>query len=176
MDKGAIGFPEIEENPKFENKQNRQPVFLPSMCPTNELYYPGDQQYDWICDCRPGYLYHPATDACWLAYQRGPCPKGQYLVLPKTSVIPVCEINPCIGDNLVMWHEKCETLGSFTPCGKTYPASALWVNATTITIDCVKIYMEIEPRFSQDNIGEQVLCPPGCKRSIKSQCVPGPRS
>ncbi|KOB76716.1 Uncharacterized protein OBRU01_05670 [Operophtera brumata] len=32
---------------------NRVPVFLPAMCPTNELYYPGDQKDDWICDCRP---------------------------------------------------------------------------------------------------------------------------
>ncbi|CAH2045648.1 unnamed protein product, partial [Iphiclides podalirius] len=126
MDKGAIGFPENDENPKSANKQNRVPVFLPAKCPENELYYPGDQDSDWICDCRPGYLYHPGTDACWLAYKRGPCPAGQYLVLPKTSVIPICDNNPCIADNLVMWQGKCEVLGVIAPCGNKYPPKALW--------------------------------------------------
>ncbi|XP_068619243.1 uncharacterized protein [Battus philenor] len=169
----AIGFPESDENTINANK-NRQPIYIPSVCPVNELYYPGNQKYDWICDCRPGYLYHPATDTCWLAYQRGPCPEGQYLVLPKSSVIPVCENNPCAKDNLVEWKGKCEALGSSAPCGVTYPASALWVNATTVTVECVKVY--IESRFSTfDTEVLSTLCLPGCKRRINNKCMPDPR-
>ncbi|XP_014371870.2 uncharacterized protein LOC106721446 [Papilio machaon] len=174
MPKGAIGFPEVEENPKVSNKQDRQPIYLPSVCPENELYYPGDHKTDWICDCRPGYLYHPATDRCWLAYQRGPCSEGQYLVLPKSSVLPICEINPCISDDTVMYNGNCTTLGDMRPCGLSYPAKVVWINATTIKVDCVKVY--VDNRFSS-NIEEEVfaLCPPGCKRSVNLQCTPDVR-
>ncbi|XP_013139814.1 PREDICTED: uncharacterized protein LOC106104335 [Papilio polytes] len=170
MPKGAIGFPEIEENPKVSNKQDRQPVYLPSVCPENELYYPGDHNTDWICDCRPGYLYHPKTDKCWLAYQRGPCPQGQYLVLPKSTVLPICENNPCINDDSVMFNGNCTTLGAMIPCGLSYPSKVVWINAATTKVDCVKVY--VENRFSSNDEEMFALCPPGCKRSINLQCTP----
>ncbi|KAI8425215.1 hypothetical protein MSG28_007029 [Choristoneura fumiferana] len=97
----VIGFPEMEENNK-----TRQPVFLPSMCPENELYYPGDQKDDWICDCRPAHIYQPATDKCWPAYRKGPCEEEHYLVLPPNSFIPVCEKNPCRLDSFVVFKDK----------------------------------------------------------------------
>lgn len=125
-----------------------------------------------ICNSFTGYLYHPGTDACWLAYQRGPCPVGEYLVLPKASVIPVCEKNPCMADNLVSWQGKCEVLGAMKPCDVKYPPMALWVNATTLEIDCVKLYID-HPLNSVETV--RTVCPPGCKRSLNMQCIPDPR-
>ncbi|XP_045502864.1 uncharacterized protein LOC123699866 [Colias croceus] len=165
--KDAIGFPEVEENIILVNKQDRLPVFLPSTCRENELYYPGDQKDDWICDCRPGYLYHPDSDACWPSFRRGPCKEDEHLILlALTSVIPVCNKNPC-EDGLVLWNGKCEALGAMEPCRNVFPLSTLWINATTVTVDCVPI--NIDNRFVSD-IGD--TCLPGCKRSIKKKCMP----
>ncbi|XP_052744015.1 uncharacterized protein LOC112044277 isoform X2 [Bicyclus anynana] len=170
VNKDVIGFPEYEENPLLVNKQNRMPVYLPAKCPENELYYPGDQTDDWICDCRPGFLFHPDTDKCWLAYQQGPCPEEQYLTLPKDSMIPVCVPNPCKTYSMVPWKGQCEKLGS-SVCGDTFPAKVLWVNATTSTIDCVKIH--INNRFSIDlEIEVTTTCPLGCRRHLHNECTP----
>ncbi|XP_034834246.2 uncharacterized protein [Maniola hyperantus] len=167
VNKHVIGFPEYEENPLLANKQNRVPVYLPSTCPDNELYYPGDQTDDWICDCRPGYLFHPDSDKCWLAYQRGPCPAEQYLVLPTDSMIPVCVPNPCKTDSMVEWNGQCHLLGS-NVCGNKFPAEVLWINATTISVDCVKVY--VNNRFSLDaDFESTTTCPPGCRRSVHNQ-------
>ncbi|XP_063367712.1 uncharacterized protein LOC134656122 [Cydia amplana] len=170
---GAIGFPEKEENNQIKNKENREPVFLPSMCPVDQLYYPGDQKDDWICDCRPAYLYHPATDRCWPAYRRGPCKEKEYLMLPSNTYIPACVPNPCLVDSYVPWNRKCQQIGLTTPCAHLYPNSAaLGVNATTLHIDCVKL--NIESRFLEPT-GQLpmvvVPCPPGCKRSINGKCT-----
>ncbi|XP_004921844.1 uncharacterized protein LOC101745936 [Bombyx mori] len=166
--KDAIGFPEMEENPDLRNKENRQPVFIPARCPDNELFYPGDQKDDWICDCRPAHLYHPGTDKCWPAFRQGPCEVGQYLVLPQNSVIPVCEQNPCNTDTLVQLNGNCEKLGSIAPCNHLYPvSSSLGVNSTTLVVSCVTL--SLETRFTEV-IG--VLCPPGSRRSVNGKCVP----
>ncbi|XP_072930010.1 uncharacterized protein [Epargyreus clarus] len=162
--KDAIGFPEVEENVKVQNKQNRTPVFLPSMCREDELYYPGDQKDDWICDCRPGYLYHPSTNKCWPAYRQGPCQRGHFLVLPNDSPVPTCYINPCMMDTLVIWNGKCEILGSTTPCESKFPPSVLWVNATNLVLDCMVLNSEV----SDVNRTLPKACPPGCKRSIQN--------
>ncbi|XP_050672056.1 uncharacterized protein LOC126970270 [Leptidea sinapis] len=166
--KDAIGFPEVDENLNTVNKQNRNPVFLPSRCKENELYYPGDQPDDWICDCRPGYLYHPETDSCWMAFRRGPCRHDEFLVLPTNSIIPECEKNPCKMDSLVSWNGKCEPLGSTNACGDTFPPVILWVNATTISLEC--LVMDFDFRFS--DIAPKI-CPPGCRRSVQNKCRPG---
>ncbi|KAL0819778.1 hypothetical protein ABMA28_007819 [Loxostege sticticalis] len=172
--KNSIGFPEIEEDLPSKNKDNRQPVYMPSTCAVNELYYPGDQKDDWICDCRPAYIYHPESDACWGAYQRGPCAFGEYLILPKDSVIPVCMKNPCNADRYVYWGGRCERLGSITACADLYPVvAAVGVNATTLEIQCVRL--NLESRFGE---GRPVLqpvdfnkCKPGSKLSVTGKCV-----
>nr|XP_026489656.1 uncharacterized protein LOC113396087 [Vanessa tameamea] len=168
--KDAIGFPEVEENPLIANKQNRVPVFIPSMCPENELFYPGDQRDDWICDCRPGNLYHPNSDACWPAYQRGPCAYSEYLILPTDTVIPICKKNPCIIDTMVPWKGNCQKLGSTVACGvDKFPTEALWVNATSLNIECLQINTEY--RFNIDYFYEKnVTCCPGCKRYVQNKC------
>ncbi|KAI8425225.1 hypothetical protein MSG28_007031 [Choristoneura fumiferana] len=154
-----------------ENNKTRQPVFLPSMCPENELYYPGDQKDDWICDCRPAHIYQPATDKCWPAYRKGPCEEEHYLVLPPNSFIPVCEKNPCRLDSFVVFNDKCVQLGSTVPCAHSYPNSvALGVNATTLQVDCVKL--NFEPKiFAPTTNAPTITCPPGCKRDIHRQCL-----
>ncbi|XP_032521626.2 uncharacterized protein LOC116773308 [Danaus plexippus] len=160
----AIGFPEIEENPLMANKQNRQPVYIPSICPENELLYPGDQADDWIFDCRPGHLYHPTTDKCWPAYREGPCGSGQYIVLPDNSSVPVCVRNPCLVEGFVVWNGKCEVLGN--SCGEKFPISLLSIDAVTLKVACVRLD-EVESRFS---LNVQSTCLAGSKRNIKSKC------
>lgn len=129
-----------------------------------------------LCNCYscflfiPGFLFHPDTDKCWLAYQRGPCPEGQYLILPEDSMIPVCVPNPCKTDSTVLWKESCQILGA-SVCGNTYPAKVLWVNATTITIDCVTVYLN--NRFSVElDYETSTACPRGGWRSIENKCTP----
>ncbi|GBP61168.1 hypothetical protein EVAR_28376_1 [Eumeta japonica] len=138
------------------------------MCPANELYYPGDQKDDWICDCRPAYLYHPASDSCWPAWTRGPCAEKQYLVLPSNTVIPVCEQNPC-DDGKVPWNTKCETLGSSQPCVHLFPptVAVLGVNATTLAIECVALTFSSRLTESNNISG----CSPGCRRNVKGECT-----
>ncbi|CAG9789197.1 unnamed protein product [Diatraea saccharalis] len=173
VSKNSIGFPEIEENNNLKNKDNRQPVFMPATCPPNELYYPGDQKDDWICDCRPAFLYHPQSDSCWSAFQRGPCAVNEYLILPKDSVIPICVKNPCGADTYVIFNGKCEMLGSISACAHLYPiVAAVGVNATTLEIDCVKL--NLESRFGEgqpvptvDRLGN---CQPGSKSSVNRKC------
>ncbi|KAH9630813.1 hypothetical protein HF086_001041 [Spodoptera exigua] len=155
----AIGFPEVEEDQNSVNKDNRQPVYIPSMCPDSELYYPGDQKDDWICDCRP-------------AYRKGPCQDGEYLVLKPESAIPVCEKNPCAVDTYVPYNGRCEQLATIAPCRHMWPIpAALSVNATNLAVTCERL--NLESRFGED-ASPMVLvpCPPGCKRSINGKCTP----
>lgn len=120
-----------------------------------------------------GYLYHPSSDACWPAYRRGPCAISEYLTLPKTTVIPACIKNPCLIDTMVPFRGQCVQLGTMAPCGvNTYPAETLWVNASTLNIECIQI--NLEQRFST-NINyrpEDIHCCPGCKRYIENKCPP----
>ncbi|CAB3246129.1 unnamed protein product [Arctia plantaginis] len=166
----SIGFPESEEDPALANKDDRQPVYIPATCPIGELFYPGDQKDDWICDCRPAYLYHPKTDQCWPAYRMGPCSNGYYLVLGPDSAIPYCEKNPCIIDSMVMYSGKCELLNTISPCNSVWPDfEVLTVNSTTLTITCEKLIFET--RFKEK---ETIFpkCPTGGKRSINGKCRP----
>ncbi|XP_011562965.3 uncharacterized protein LOC105392971 [Plutella xylostella] len=167
-----VGFPETEEVESDKNKEGRQPIYAPVICAENELYYPGDQKDDWICDCRPAFLYHPTTDACWPAYRKGPCSQGEYLVLKSTSVIPVCVRNPCYGDNFVVWNAKCVQLGTTEPCAlfsRRHPsAKALGVNATTLAVSCLDL--ALENRFGEAPAPTTVKCLPGSKRNVDNKC------
>ncbi|KAJ0173730.1 hypothetical protein K1T71_010879 [Dendrolimus kikuchii] len=169
--KDAIGFPEVEENTAAQNKENRLPVYLPAACPMNELYYPGDQKDDWICDCRPAYLYHPDSDMCWPAYRQGPCQGGFHLILPQNSAIPVCVKNDCTIDSYVMWNGKCEKMNTLSPCISDFTRYApmiLGVNATTLTIDCIPL--EVKSRFSVDPVTSRSnVCANGSKRNVGGQ-------
>ncbi|CAH2208066.1 jg16078, partial [Pararge aegeria aegeria] len=116
------------------------------------------------------FLFHPDTDKCWLAYERGACPEEQYLVLPKDSMIPICVPNPCRTDSMVLWNGQCQKLGS-SVCGNTFPAKVLWVNATTSTVDCVIVYLN--NRFSIDvEFETNITCPLGCRRNVQNKCTP----
>ncbi|CAK1552268.1 unnamed protein product [Leptosia nina] len=165
--KDTIGFPESEENLNLVNKKERYPVYLPSMCGENELYYPGDQEDDWICDCRPGYLYYPEKDSCWPAFRRGPCNDKEHLRLPHNSIIPVCVKNPC-NDGFVVWKGTCQRLGSTAPCKIEFPPAVLWVNATTMSLGCVPLNFHIRSEIAYEN----AKCPLGCKRHVQGLCVP----
>ncbi|XP_026734665.1 uncharacterized protein LOC113498730 isoform X2 [Trichoplusia ni] len=167
--KGTVLFSKYHGTFRMGYFENRQPVFLPAMCPENELYYPGDQKDDWICDCRPAYLFHPKSDSCWPAYRKGPCEDGHYLVLKSDSAIPVCERNPCSVDSYVLFNGRCERLADPVPCRHLWPIPAtLAVNSTTLAIGC-RSHINFPSRFGE--VPPQI-CPPGCKRSVNGKCVP----
>lgn len=166
--KDAIGFPEVEENHNLKNRENRQPVYVPSICTENELYYPGDQKDDWICDCRPAYIYHPKSDSCWPAWRQGPCNASEYLTLKNDTVIPSCEPNPCKKDGAVIFDRLCWNLGATAPCVHMYPIpAALGVNATNLAIECV--HLKLDNRFGDNNFNVELMghCVPGSKRCFK---------
>uniref|UniRef100_A0A8D8CPB3 (northern house mosquito) hypothetical protein n=1 Tax=Culex pipiens TaxID=7175 RepID=A0A8D8CPB3_CULPI len=44
------------------NARNRTPVFIPDRCQENEILYPGDQESDWVCDCKPSKCVESGRD------------------------------------------------------------------------------------------------------------------
>ncbi|KAF5285640.1 hypothetical protein FQA39_LY16546 [Lamprigera yunnana] len=146
--------------------EKRMPLFVPGACPPNQLYYPGDQEHDWICDCGPGFIYYPPKDGCFKAYMQGPCKNHEQLILPKNSVIPECVTNPCRKDGFVMYNKMCSELN--VPGGPCGPAKlgggVLGVNVTSLKIECLKTDGE-----SLSLINFPPNCPPGSKRGI-SHC------
>lgn len=112
----------------------------------------------------PAYIYHPASDACWPAFRRGPCQEGEYLVLPLNSVLPACEKNPCFNDTYVYWNGKCERLDTTPPCNHILPmASVLGVNATTLVVSCVRL--NLESRFCKwPRCGDEPHLPAGMQK------------
>ncbi|XP_055321604.1 uncharacterized protein LOC129577863 [Sitodiplosis mosellana] len=137
----GIGFPESEEqNPDTQHKLHKQPVQFPSKCKDGELYYPGDQGDDWVCDCKPGYVFYPPSSQCFAAFKRGPCNAGNYLVLPKSSVIPECVRNPCVHDNFVSFRGNCYQLDKSGPCPVPELMNVIGVNETTLEIICTLGY------------------------------------
>ena len=93
-------------------------------------------------------------------------------MLQSNSVQPTCAQNPCTDDMRVLWKGKCETLGSITACGlDNFPVESLWVNATTLKIQCVP--MHIDYRFAEESEVQPIVnCALGCKRHFKGTCIP----
>lgn len=74
---------------------------------------------------------------------------------------------------MVLWKGKCEKFGSVAPCGiNKFPAEALWVNATTLEIECVQINNEYI--LSRVLLEEPPLnnCALGCRRYVLGKCMP----
>lgn len=180
-----VGFPERgDEEESKQNAAKRKPIYIPGRCRENELLYPGDQLDDWICDCSPGHLFHPATDKCYSAYRKGPCSEGSYLILPKDKAIPECQINPCERDGNVRVRNECYSLGQPGPCPFPELSNVLGVNTTTLELACVSLSVVLNTRFDDDddktqtpaptpadiNLDEAPLCAKGCKRYINGTC------
>lgn len=100
------------------NARNRTPVFIPNRCQENEILYPGDQDSDWVCDCKPTYVYHPPTRKCYQMYTQGYCPEGTIISLKLDAKHPECIRNRCASDERVqeprVWFNgTCVTLNAY---------------------------------------------------------------
>ncbi|XP_055683795.1 uncharacterized protein LOC129790339 [Lutzomyia longipalpis] len=172
-----FGYPgESEEDKAMKNSQNRKPIFVPGRCQENEYLYPGDHADEWVCDCKPGYVYYPDNSMCYLVYRQGPCPENQMLILRRGKVMPECTTNPCREDGKVRFQNACYELHTAGPCRLPELSNVVGVNVTTLDIQCQKLSVDIPNRFTEDEIkqyevqGEVPLCAKGSKRQINGTC------
>lgn len=169
-----LGFPEETGLPKEkQNANNRKPLYVPNRCDENEYLYPGDQKDDWVCDCKPGYIYYPETNKCYLIYTRGPCKAGQYLILPQGRAIPQCYPNYCQKEGHVRFQNQCYELNQPGPCPLPELGNVVAVNVTTLKVQCQKKSVDLMNRFGDDDDleGELPYCAPGTKRIINGICT-----
>ncbi|XP_055382958.1 uncharacterized protein LOC129613065 isoform X2 [Condylostylus longicornis] len=117
-------------------KQGRKPVWVPGRCAENEILYPGDNQDDWVCDCKPAYIFHPDTGSCYMPYNQGPCEDGKYLVLKKNKVVPECAENPCKTGE-VKFKGQCHPYGKSDACNLKL-SEHLEIDAVSLRPKCVR--------------------------------------
>lgn len=130
----------------LENAQNRTPVFIPGKCSPNEILYPGDHDNDWVCDCKPGYVYSPREDSCFPLFERGFCQPGEYVDLARPSMLVQCTKNVCQGKGeLVPYQGQCVQLHRNNKLCPTQGNVRLviGVNVATLQLDCVRGALEI---------------------------------
>lgn len=162
------------------NLAGRIPLYSPSRCKQNELLYPGDHADDWICDCAPGSLYYPESDACHPAFRRGPCENEQMLVLAPNATLPQCIQNACKIDGQVKINNVCYEIGHAAPCQNAHLSYVLGVDPKTLMLDCIKLSASVKSRVGlvdDDDaplydLSKVDLCARGCKRSIEGICTP----
>jgi len=170
-------------NKDNQNAQNKQPIVSSLRCMEEELLYPGDQNNDWVCDCKPAYLYVPQQARCFQAYRQGPCATGKYLTLPPNSAIPICESNVCNRDGQVRFNGRCYALGTTGPCGLGELSSVIGVNETSLLVQCIIPSHLPQPsaallhtRFDEDEDEQSTptplpkYCFNGSKRAHQNKC------
>lgn len=100
----------------------------------------------YICDADvsifpiAGYIFYPPSSRCYAAYRKGPCDAGNYLILPKSRVIPECVRNPCIHENYVNFRGNCYQLDQTGPCPVPELMNVIGVNETTLDVICTLGY------------------------------------
>ncbi|XP_015120223.1 uncharacterized protein LOC107043302 [Diachasma alloeum] len=99
-------------------------------CPPNMMYVPEED----ACECETGFLYYGPTDGCYAPYQRGPCPPGEHLVLPRGSEIAKCLANPCGNNGTVPFENTCIHL--LTPGPPCTGGQAAVVDEATYELSC----------------------------------------
>lgn len=172
-----IVFPDDISVPKIhsttEKQKKPQPPIKPLIpvrnlekCPGNQYYYPGEP---WFCDCGPKYIFYKPKNDCFLAYLKGPCKEGQYLIVATKANgnrDVVCTRNPC-PDGLVLYQGKCyEFPKSGGPCQPVKNVTTvLDINPSTLKIECIPI---TENRVTLISIPK--ICPPGSKRDSQNIC------
>lgn len=162
--------------------QNKTPLYAPNRCAENELLYPADYHNDWVCDCKPGYLYYPATSQCYEPLRQGPCPAPFILHLPTGTFVPQCKRNPCAqGDGYVRFRGECHLLGTSGPCQLAELGNRLWLNEATLQPDCIQLNQELQNRFGEDDVTTTTTtaspavaanqnCPVGSRRWLERLC------
>jgi len=165
----ALGQLVYQESDTNDNRRpqshDRVPVHS-SKCAEGELLYPGDNPGNWACDCKPTYVYYPATSKCYQIFSQGPCRTNEILELPKSKRIPVCKSNTCeVGK--VMFQNVCAKLESQDSC--QIKAQRLYINPTNLELFCA---LRIPSRFNddEDGVNFENNCFVGGKRSQEGLC------
>lgn len=138
-----FGYPEnqsiIESK---QNARNRTPVFIPNRCEENEILYPGDQESDWVCDCKPTFVYHPTSRQCYQLFTKGYCQGNNMLILRKDAKQPECVPNRCHeeGKNKVEFEGTCVELNAYNDkCLHHKLKQLVSVREDTNELGCVNI-------------------------------------
>ncbi|XP_055618864.1 uncharacterized protein LOC129763643 [Toxorhynchites rutilus septentrionalis] len=134
----------IEAN---QNARNRTPVYLPKRCLENEILYPGDQESDWVCDCKPTFVYHPPTRQCYEMYTQGYCEYGYMIYLVPGGKHPECIKNDCadrpppsLNSSLVLYNGECVVLNEYHQnCTIGKINRIIGINEKTHELDCLDI-------------------------------------
>ncbi|XP_050072195.1 uncharacterized protein LOC126560078 [Anopheles maculipalpis] len=122
-----------------QNARNRTPIYIPKQCAENEILYPGDHENDWVCDCKPTYVYHPQTQQCYQMYTKGYCPSGNILYIEPNGKTPVCLQNQC-PDGMVRFLNVCAVLNKeHSLCHLANLRMVVGINEDTHELECVNI-------------------------------------
>lgn len=155
-----FGYP--EDPSKIESKQNarnRTPVYIPNRCQKNEILYPGDQEFDWVCDCKPTFIYHPPTRQCYQLFTQGYCKGDTMLTLRKDAKQPECVRNRChqAGADMVEYEGKCVELNAYNDKCKLQDVKQLiGVREDTNELGCVNISaVNLPGNSTMDNEAQQ---------------------
>lgn len=119
--------------------QNRTPVYIPGRCGENEILYPGDQENDWVCDCRPAHVYHPASNGCFPLFTRAYCQEDEYVEIKPGSKLPQCTKNSC-EKGLVPFEGRCVVLhkNNEGACPTIrYIRYVVGINESTLQLECI---------------------------------------
>lgn len=111
-----FGFPaEASVIESKQNARNRTPVFIPDQCGENEILYPGDQEHDWVCDCKPTFVYDPDNRKCHEMFTQGYCQPGYMISLPLNETEARCVLNDCYvsGRPYVKFDGECVELNTY---------------------------------------------------------------
>lgn len=139
------------------NARNRTPVFIPDRCQENEILYPGDQDSDWVCDCKPTYVYHPPTRKCYQMYTQGYCPEGTMIFMRLDAKHPECVANRCateraVPEPRVFFNGSCVTLnGRHDGCEYGQLHRVIGIDEKTNELACVNL-TEIKLRPEDENL------------------------
>lgn len=126
----------------------------------------GDTDGDWVCDCRPAFIFDPKTGVCFEAFTRGPCKPNEIFVLNKTSPIPVCQKNNC-PTGKVSFKNKCSKIESEDGCDKP---KKLKVSATTLQLECIFMTSTRFDESLDEGIHDDNKCYTGGKRAQQNLC------
>lgn len=130
----------IEAN---QNAKNRTPVYIPNRCQKNEILYPGDQESDWVCDCKPTYVYHPPSRQCYQLFTKAFCEDGFMVTLPNPDTKqPECVPNHCFKPNVTMvpFQNTCVELNAYyDKCAVHKLERIVSVHESNNTLGCVNI-------------------------------------
>uniref|UniRef100_A0AAG5CWU2 DUF4789 domain-containing protein n=1 Tax=Anopheles atroparvus TaxID=41427 RepID=A0AAG5CWU2_ANOAO len=124
-----------------QNARNRTPIYIPKRCGHDEILYPGDHETDWVCDCKPTYVYHAASQKCYQMYTKGFCDPGKILYIAPNGKVPECIDNRC-GDGKVAFKNDCVVLNKehhicYIPELKL--KMVVGINEETHNLECINI-------------------------------------